>query len=95
MSEPQTSTAVSLETRLTGFIQEWSDLQLAWQNWFNELHAHKEQSHKLGEDVGKFGEGMKALGTALDGMFPAGVDMENLLGDMETLEVRMYMYIHV
>ena len=38
---------------------------------------------------------MKALGTALDGMFPASVDMEDLLGDMEALEVSVYIHVHV
>ena len=88
VAEPQTSTAnVSLETRLTSFIEDWSNLQLAWQNWYNELHARKEQSLKLSEQVGDFGEEVKGLQASLEGMFPATVEMDNLLEDMEALQV--------
>ena len=88
VAEPQTSTAnVSLETRLTSFIEDWSNLQLAWQNWYNELHARKEQSLKLSEQVWDFGEEVKGLQASLEGMFPAIVEMDNLLEDMEALQV--------
>ena len=97
IAEPQTSAASgNLERKLTDFIQEWSDLQLAWQNWFNELHARKEHSHKLSEQVVGFGESVKGLEASLEGVFPASVGVEDMLGEMESLQVcGSYMYMYV
>lgn len=71
---------------------------MAWQNWYNELHAHKEKSHKLSEQVGGLAEGVKGLEASLNGLFPASVEVENLLGDMEALQVHTnvhFVHVHV
>ncbi len=55
LAEPNTSSASeTLMQKLTGFIQDWSDLQLNWQNWFDELHAGVEQSKSLSDQLKKF-----------------------------------------
>ena len=91
IAEPQTSTAnVSLETRLTSFIQDWSDLQLAWQNWYDELHARKEQSQNLSEQVRELAEGVKGVKSSLEGLLPAEVGMESLYDDLLALQVCTY-----
>ena len=87
IAEPQTSAAnVDLETRLTGFIQDWSDLQLAWQNWYDELHANREKSHKMSEEVGKLAEGAKGVKAGMNGLLPATIEVENLLQNLQDLD---------
>ena len=88
VAEPQTSTANDdLETRLTGFIQDWSDLQLAWQNWYDELHARRERSGKMGEELGRVREGMRGARGAMAALFPARVQVETLPQDLQHLQV--------
>ena len=88
IAEPQTSAAnVELETRLTGFIQDWSDLQLAWQNWYNELHALRENAGKMAEEVGRLKEGARGLETGMKRLFPASVEVENLQQNLQDLQV--------
>ena len=95
VAEPQTSAANDdLESRLTSFIQDWSDLQLAWQNWFDELHAHREKAGKMGEGVGEMCDGVKRVRGVMMGMFPAAVGMETLPHDLHVLQVEQTHHIH-
>ena len=89
IAEPQTSAASgTLEQRLTTFIEDWSNLQLAWQNWFDELHARGEDARKLAEEVVSIGERLSGVEACLKGVFPASVGVEEVVGDMEALQVR-------
>ena len=75
--------------KLTGFIQDWSDLQLNWQNWFDELHAGVEQSKNLSDQLKKFESDMGGLAPALAKLFPATVAVKSLDKDLQRLQVML------
>jgi hypothetical protein len=88
LAEPNTSSASdTLMQKLTGFIQDWSDLQLNWQNWFDELHAGVEQSKSLSDQLKKFENNTRGLGPACAKLFPAFVNMKNLDKELKRLQV--------
>jgi len=57
-TSPQNDTTVK---KLISFIKDWSKLQLAWRNWYNELHANLEQSKNLSDQLNTFGHGIKGV----------------------------------
>ncbi len=90
LAEPNTSSASDgLMQKLTGFIQDWSDLQLNWQNWFDELHAGVEQSKNLSDQFKKFESDMRGLAPALAKLFPATVAVKTLDKDLQRVQVHM------
>ena len=84
-TNPQNDTVMQ---KLTGFIEDWSDLQLAWQNWYDELHANLEQSKNLSDQLSAFGHSIKGLEAPWTNLFPATVTMENLDTELQELQVR-------
>lgn len=92
LAEPNTSSASdTLMQRLTGFIQDWSDLQLNWQNWFDELDTGVEQSRNLGDQLKKFESDIRGLGPACAKLFPASVSIKTLDKDLQRLQVSVQM----
>ena len=88
LAEPNTSSASeSLMQKLTSFIQDWSDLQLNWQNWFDELHAGVEQSKSLSDQLNKFETDIRGLGPAYAKLFPAAVNVKTLDKELQRLQV--------
>lgn len=88
VAEPNTNSQNdTFMQRLTGFIQEWSDLQMAWQNWYNELHAKQDQSRSLADRLESFVGSMSRLEPACAAMFPATVSLESLDSELKTLQV--------
>lgn len=88
IAEPNTSSSSdAIMKKLTGFIQDWSDLQLAWQNLYNELHATLEQSHNLSDQLDSFGRDTEELGEACDGALPATVTMVKLDEELKAVQV--------
>ena len=84
-TNPQNDTVMQ---KLTSFIEDWSDLQLAWQNWYDELHANLEQSKNLSDQLSAFGHSIKGLEPPWTNLFPATVTMENLDTELQELQVR-------
>ena len=94
LAEPNTSsTSDALAQKLTGFIQDWSDLQLDWQNWYDELHAGVEQSKNLSDQLKKFEGDIRGLGPAYAKLFPAVVSVKTLEKDLQRLQVRGSVWI--
>lgn len=88
LAEPSTTSQNdALMQKLTGFIEDWSELQMAWQNWYNELHAHMEQSKSLSDRLKNFEHNVKLLEPACANLFPATVAMETLDGELKDLQV--------
>lgn len=88
LAEPNTSSASEvLMQKLTGFIQDWSDLQLDWQNWFDELHTGVEQSKNLSDQLKKFESDTRGLGQACAKLFPATLAMKNVDKEVHRIEV--------
>ena len=88
LAEPNTSsTTEGLMQKLTSFIKEWSDLQLGWQNWFDELHAGVEQSRNLSDQLKKFESDIKGLEPTCSMIFPAVVSMKNLDKELDRIHV--------
>ena len=86
-----TSQNDTLMQKLTGFIKDWSELQMAWQNWYNKLHANLEQSKSLSDRLQNFEHNMRKLKPACAGLFPATVAMETL--DSELKEIQVFIII--
>ena len=88
IAEPNTNSQNdTIMKKLTGFIEDWSELQLAWQNWYDELHANLEQSKNLSDQLNTFGNGIKGLEPACVNLFPATVAMESLDAELQELQV--------
>lgn len=88
LAEPNTSSASDgLMQKLTSFITDWSDLQLGWQNWFDELHAGMEQSKDLSDQLNMFESDIKGLGLTCSRLLPANVSMKSLDKELVRLQV--------
>ncbi len=91
IAEPNTSSSSdAVMKKLTGFIQDWSNLQLAWQNLYNELRASLEQSHDLSDRLGSFGRDTGELELACDEVLPATVAMVKLDQELDAIQVHSY-----
>lgn len=90
LAEPNTTSQNdSLMNKLTSFIADWSNLQLAWQNWYDELHAHMQQSQDLSNELDKFLNAMSNLEPLFSKLFPAELSMDNLPQKLHNLQVRI------
>jgi len=78
-TSPQNDTIVK---KLISFIKDWSKLQLAWRNWYNELHANLEQSKNLSDQVNTFGHVIKGPEPVCISMFPTTIAMETLAAEL-------------
>ena len=88
LAEPSTSSQNdTLMQKLTDFIQDWSDLQMEWQNWYNELHANMEKSQNLSDTFDAFCSGVEKLEPGFNKFFPATVSMEALDTQLQDLQV--------
>ena len=89
IAEPNTNSQNDcLMQCLTGFIQDWSDLQMDWQNWYNELHAKQDQSRGLSDQLESFVSAVDCLEPACSELFPAAVSLEALDTELRALQVR-------
>lgn len=79
----------TLMQKLTNFIQDWSDLQMVWQNWYNELHANTEKSKGLNEQLDRFEHDIGTLEPACASLFPATLSMVSLDTKLSELQVRL------
>ena len=80
----------TLSHTLTDFIQDWSNLLLAWQNWYDELHATGEQSQDLSDQFDKLKQALFSIEPDYKELFPAAVTVENLKSDLKDLQVYIY-----
>ena len=88
LAEPSTTSQNDiLMQKLTSFIEDWSELQMAWQNWYNELHANLEQSKNLADRLKNFGHDIRQLEPACAGIFPATVAMEAVDSELKEIQV--------
>ena len=88
LAEPSTSSQNdTLMQKLTDFIQDWSDLQMEWQNWYNELHANMEKSQNLSDTFDAFCSSVGKLEPGFNKFFPATVSMEALDTQLQDLQV--------
>ena len=88
LAEPSTNSQNDgLMQKLTSFIEDWSELEMAWQNWYNELHANMERSKSLSDQLKNFGHAIKQLEPACAGIFPATVAMEALDSELKEIQV--------
>ena len=89
LAEPNTSSASdTLMQKLTNFIQDWSDLQLNWQNWFDELHVGVEESKNLSEQLKKFDCDIESLIPTSAKLFPVTVAMKALDKELRRVQVK-------
>lgn len=90
LAEPNTTTQNdALVQKLTGYISDWSDLQLKWQNWYDELHANMEQSHYLSDQLDRFEKDIEGLGPLCSTLFPATVSVAGLKPELHHLQVQL------
>lgn len=90
LAEPNTSSASeTLMQKLTGFIQDWSDLQLNWQNWYDKLHAGVEESKNLSDQLSKFENDIRGIAPTCAKLFPATVAMKTLDKELQCLQVEL------
>lgn len=92
IAEPTTNPQnESFPKKLTSFIEDLADLQLAYQNWYDELHGGLQQSKNLSDQLGKFASGVNALEPACNNILPATITMDNLESELKALQVCGYM----
>ena len=91
LAEPNTTSQNdALMNKLTSFISDWSDLELAWQNWYDELHARMEQSKDLSNQFDKFKSDCSTLGPLCSNLFPADLSMDGLQQKLHNLQVGVH-----
>ena len=79
-----------LSQTLTSFIQNWSNLLLAWQNWYVELHATGEQSQSLSEQFTEIQTVLSSVVPDHDSLLPATLNIDTFVNDIKDLQVRAY-----
>lgn len=77
----------TVSEKLTNFIQEWSDLLLAWQNWYDELHASGEQSQNLSYKLDELRHVLSTVQPLASGVFPATLSMSAADDELRDLHV--------
>lgn len=75
------------EKRLTDSIESWSDLQLEWQNWYQELMAALEKSSAVSERYSSFLDWLSQARNKLGGTFPLRVGPASAPADVEEAQV--------
>ena len=84
----------TMSQTLTDFISNWSNLQMSWQNWYDELHATGEQSRNLSDQFVELKQAFKAIEPKQKEMFPAHVTMDTLESDLKELQVEYTCNVH-
>ena len=77
----------TISEKLTRFIQEWSDLSLAWQNWYDELYATGLHSQNLSDDLDKFRSILSMVKSLSAEVLPASLAM--VAADVELKDVEV------
>ena len=77
----------TISEKLTRFIQEWSNLSLAWQNWYDELYASGIHSQSLSENLDKFKAVLRMVNTLSAEMLPASLPMVSADVELRNVEV--------
>ena len=78
----------NISNKLTNFIPAWSNLLLAWQNWYDELHASSEQSQDLLNRLENLKLALGAVQPVCSNLFPATLAMSNAAEELNELLVR-------
>ena len=81
-----------LSQTLTSFIQNWSNLLLAWQNWYVELHATEEQSQSLSEQFTEVQTVLSSVVPDHDSLLPATLNIDTFVNDIKDLQVKIVLY---
>ena len=72
---------------LTEFIQEWSNLSMALQTWYDNLYEQKKQSEDLLIQFNELGTTFKEIESLFSTFFPATIGIDNFVIDMQRLKV--------
>ena len=75
------------EKRLTDSIEAWSELQLGWQNWYQELMAASERSSAVSDRYGSFSDWLAQARSKLGSTFPLRVGPASAPADVEEAQV--------
>ena len=75
------------EKRLTDSIESWSDLQLEWQNWYQELMAASEKSSAVSDRYNSFSDWLSQARNKLGSTFPLRVGPASAPADVEEAQV--------
>jgi DNA repair exonuclease SbcCD ATPase subunit len=71
---------------LTEFIQEWSNLLLQWQGWYDNLHVQGEESQNMSDRLDHLERTMRHVMPLYEDMFPAALQMKNIVSDLIELQ---------
>ena len=75
------------EKRLTDSIESWSDLQLEWQNWYQELMAASEKSSAVSDRYNTFSDWLSQARSKLGSTFPLRVGPSSAPADVGEAQV--------
>ena len=75
------------EKRLTDSIEAWSELQLGWQNWYQELMAASERSSAVSDRYSSFSDWLAQARSKLGSTFPLRVGPASAPADVEEAQV--------
>ena len=75
------------EKRLTDSIESWSDLQLEWQNWYQELMAASEKSSAVSDRYNTFSDWLSQARNKLGSTFPLRVGPASAPADVGEAQV--------
>ena len=91
LTSPHTSAQNEpFESSLTSAIKDWSDLQLAWQEWYRELQSANDKSSTVGDNYDGFKNWLDQARTRTDDIFPVKPQSASVRSDLEDAEVSQH-----
>lgn len=73
--------------KVTGFLPKWSDLQINWQNWTDEILDGIEKCRHMSDELDAFRAKVDAVKAACTKVLPAAVSVESLDTQLQHLQV--------
>ena len=80
--------------KITGFLPKWSDLQINWQNWTDEVQDGVEKCRHISEELDVFRTKMDAVKAACTKLLPTTVNVESLDTQLQCLQVGTHTHMH-
>ena len=73
--------------KITEFLPKWSDLQINWQNWTDEVQDGVEKCQRISDELDVFRSKMEAIKAACTRLLPATLKPESLDAQLMHLQV--------
>lgn len=77
----------SIMQKVTGFLPKWSDLQINWQNWTDEILDGIEKCRHMDNELDAFRTKVDIIKAACTKLLPTAVSVDSLDTQLQHLQV--------